>query len=70
MKDPELFRVYFRALLSTVALIGAFVFLYGACFNDPGEMTEHTGTVVGFITGSVVTIIISYYFGTNEGGRG
>lgn len=63
----QLFRMRFRALFAVLLSSGAGLFLYKACFTAEAELTKHTGIVVGFITGSILSAIVMFYFGTSEG---
>ena len=66
-KDTVVFRMWFRAALAMLAVIGAGAFLWMVCFTKDAEMSKQTGIVVGFVIGTLLTTVFAYYFGSSEG---
>jgi hypothetical protein len=60
------FRVWFRAFLATVMMLGGGVFLCVASFTPKEDLNEHTGVIVGFFTGSFITSALGFYFGGQD----
>lgn len=64
--NPEEFRIKFKAFLAVMAFIAAVVFLLVAMINTAAQTSKYTGTIIGFVTGTLITLIFSYYFGNSE----
>ena len=64
--NPEEFRIKFKAFLAVLAFIVAMVFLLVAMINTAAQTSKYTGTIIGFVTGTLITLIFSYYFGSSE----
>ena len=64
--NPEEFRIKFKAFLAVLAFIAAMVFLLVAMINTAAQTSKYTGTIIGFVTGTLITLIFSYYFGSSE----
>ena len=60
------FRTLFRAFLATIMVIGGGSFLWIAAFTEKAELNEHTGVIVGFVTGTLITAAIMFYFGGQD----
>ena len=60
--DKEILDSVHRKLLTYVLVIGAGAFLWKCAFKDPDMMKY----VVGFITGTVLTTIIQFVYGSSE----
>lgn len=58
----ELTDGIFRKLLGLILIIGGGIFLWEAAFNK-GMYKE----VVGFIMGSVITIVVNFYYSSSQG---
>lgn len=63
----DLFRVWFRAFLATVMVVGGGWFLWSAAMLPDEKLNEYTGVIIGFITASFVGIAVSFYFGGQDG---
>lgn len=64
--NPEEFRIKFKAFLAVLAFVAAVVFLLVAMINTAAQTSKYTGTIIGFVTGTLITLIFSYYFGNSE----
>lgn len=56
----------FRKFLGLVLVIGGGSFLWKAAFGM-GEGENYTEAVVGFIMGSVITIVVNFYYSSSQG---
>ena len=65
-RDSALIRVWFRALLSVVLTVGGGLFLYRVAFAPADTLSKSAEVIVAFITGSVLTTIVQYYWGDTE----
>ena len=59
-------RVIFRAFLSLFMVAGSGFILWHAAFTKKDLLNEHTGVIVGFITGSALAAVIGFYFGGQD----
>jgi hypothetical protein len=57
----------FRAGFAILAFVVAMIIIMIAMMSSTAQASEYTGTIIGFITGSLVTLILSFYFGSSEG---
>jgi len=64
--NPDEFRIKFKAFLAVLAFITAACFLMTAMINTAAQTSKYTGTIIGFVTGTLITLIFSYYFGNSE----
>lgn len=64
--NPEAFRIKFKAFLAVLAFLAAIMFLLVAMINPEAQTSKYTGTIIGFVTGTLITLIFSYYFGNSE----
>lgn len=55
----------FRKLFAVYLATGAGLFIYKAAFH-PKKPTEILLLTVGFVTGTVLTTLINFYFGTSQ----
>lgn len=65
-EERETYRVVFKSVLGYSIFAFCAYFLYRAAFTSPEQLNEHTGTIVGFITGSAFSMIIGFYFGSSD----
>jgi hypothetical protein len=65
-EERETYRVIFKSFLGYSIFIFCAYFLSRAAFTAPEQLNEHTGTIVGFITGSAFSLIIGFYFGSSD----
>lgn len=62
----NVFRVIFRSFLATGMVGVGISFLWKAAFIPKELLNEHTGVIVGFITGTFIVIAITFYFGGQD----
>lgn len=62
----NMFRVLFRSFLAVVMVSVGVSFLWKAAFIQKAFLNEHTGVIVGFITGTFITAAVSFYFGGQD----
>ena len=62
----NMFRVFFRSFLATIMVTGGGWFLWVAAFVPKESLNEHTGVIVGFVTGTFITFALSFYFGGQD----
>jgi hypothetical protein len=65
-KAKELITENFQHAFAFYVVSGAGLFLWRAAFMPEDQLNKHTGTIVGFITGTVVATIINYLYGTSK----
>ena len=65
--NPDKFRVIFRAVFALIAFIVGMIFITFAVFSKTAAESEFTGPVIGFILGTMITLILTYYFGSADG---
>jgi len=56
----------FLLWLSVYVITGAGAFLWTVAFTPQKELNETTNYIVGFVTGSIVGVIITYLFGSSR----
>ena len=61
-----LFRIGVRSIIAIAAIIWTGWFLSEATFAPPEKISVVGKLIVGFITGSVVSVIINFYFGSSQ----
>lgn len=64
--NSEEFRVKFRAVFALISFILGMVFICFAVFSKTAQTSEFTGTIIGFICGTMITLILTYYFGNAD----
>ena len=64
--DAEKFRVIFRACFAVLGFLCAVVFLFVAVLSKDAQTSKYTGTILGFMTGTLVTLVFTYYFGSSD----
>jgi len=64
--NPEEFRVKFRAFFAVISFLAGMTFLIFAVFSKQAMMSKFTGPIVGFISGTMITLILTYYFGSSD----
>jgi hypothetical protein len=65
---PRLTTDRWTMVMGFVILMIGFTYLFLVTFVSlPTTGTDHSKTIVGFILGSVVSIIIGYYWGSSNG---
>jgi hypothetical protein len=62
----NIIRTIFRSFIATVLIAGGGSFLWKAAFVAKASTNEHTGIIVGFITGSVIATAVNFYFGGQD----
>jgi hypothetical protein len=62
----NIIRTIFRSFIATVLIAGGGSFLWKAAFVAKTSTNEHTGIIVGFITGSVIATAVNFYFGGQD----
>jgi hypothetical protein len=67
--DPESYRIVFRSVLSIIVVFFAATFMYKVAFIESESLNEHTGVVLGFITGTAFATILNYYLGSSDKGN-
>lgn len=65
-EDRETYRVVFKSLLGYSVFIFCAYLLSKVAFMPKETLNEHTGTIVGFITGSAFALILGFYFGSSD----
>lgn len=65
--NAEEFRVKFRAFFSVLAFLVGMAFLSISVFSKTAADSEFIGPIVGFISGTLLTLIMTYYFGSSDG---
>jgi hypothetical protein len=65
-KAKGLITENFQHAFAFYVVTGAGLFLWKAAFLPEDQLNEHTGTIVGFITGTVIATIINYLYGTSK----
>ena len=64
--DPEEFRVKFRAFFAVLGFLAAVAFLFTSVLNTEAQASKYTGTIIGFMTGTLVTLVFTFYFGSSD----
>ena len=65
--NPEEFRVKFRAFLSTLAFAASIVFLFVMVLNGTASSSKYGEYIIGWMTGTLITLIFTFYFGSSDG---
>lgn len=65
--NPERFRVIFRAVFALISFLVGMIFITFAVFSKTAAESEFTGPVIGFICGTLITLILTYYYGSADG---
>jgi hypothetical protein len=65
-EEREAYRVLFKSILGYSVFAFCAYFLSRAAFTSPDQLNEHTGTIVGFITGSAFSLVLGFYFGSSD----
>jgi mannitol-specific phosphotransferase system IIBC component len=61
----EIFRGKFRAFMAWWVVNLAFLYLFLASFAEY-KKTEYVGTIVGFLTGTAIAVILTFYFSGSQ----
>lgn len=61
----EVFRGKFRAFMAWWVITISFVYLFIASFAKFPK-TEHVGTIVGFLTGTAIAVVLAFYFSGSQ----
>ena len=69
MFNENAFRVKFRAFLAVIGFLSAIGFMFTAVLNPIAQKSEFTGIVLGFMTGTLLTLVFTYYFGNSESAK-
>lgn len=64
--NAEEFRVKFRAFFALLCFVGGMAFLFCAVFSETAAKSEYAGTIVGFIAGTLLTLVLTFYFGSSD----
>ncbi len=64
--NPMEFKIKSRFFLAIICIVGAFAMMAFAMFNETAAASKYTGTIVGFLTGSVFMGILTYFFDGNQ----
>ena len=56
----------FLLWLSVYIITGTGAFLWKAAFTPQKDLNETTNYIVGFVTGSIVGVIVTYLFGNSR----
>ena len=64
--NPEEFRVKFRAFFAVLGFLSAVLFLFVSVLSETASASKYTGTILGFMTGTLVTLVFTYYFGNSD----
>jgi len=64
--NEHAFRVKFRAFFAVLGFLFAMGFVFVAVLSEEAQGSKFTGTILGFMTGTLVTLIFTYYFGSSE----
>ena len=64
--DLEKFRVVFKACLAILLVAFGAVFLMMVSFRSDTNLSEHAGIIVGFVTGTVFSSVLGFYFGSSD----
>lgn len=60
--DPAAFRMKFKAFFACFMFLGAMLFISIALFTEIGQKAKEAGPIIGFLTGTLLTTIVAYYF--------
>lgn len=60
--NPAAFRMKFKAFFACFMFTGAMLFISIALFTDIGQKAKEAGPIIGFLTGTLLTTIVAYYF--------
>lgn len=58
----------YRKLLGILLIVGGGAFLWKAAFSETGD-SRFLGEIIGFIMGTAITTVISFWFHTSESSR-
>lgn len=61
----EVFRGKFRAFMAWWVITIAFVYLFMASFMKYPK-NEYVGTIIGFLTGTAVAMVLAFYFSGSQ----
>jgi len=64
--QSEEFRVKFRAFFAVLSFLVGMAFIMLACFSETVVKSEFTGPVIGFVSGNLLTLILTYYYGSSD----
>lgn len=64
--SAEEFRVKFRAFFAVGAFIMVFLFMFVAILSETAQAAKFTEFLLGFLTASLLAVIINYYYGSSE----
>lgn len=64
--SPEEFKMKFRAFIAVLAVLIGSLFMAFALFSETASKSEHTGTILGFLMGTMLTLVLTYYFGSSD----
>ena len=64
--NQDEFKVKFRAFFALIAFCAGMGFLYLVVLNKTASESRFTEYIVGFLTGSLLSLILAYYFGNSE----
>ena len=64
--DREAYRVKFRSVFALMAFLLGMGLLYAVIFYEPAGNSKLAEYIVGFITGSMLSSVIGFYFGATD----
>ena len=64
--NQDEFKVKFRAFFALFAFCAGMGFLFLVVLNQRASESRFTEYIVGFLTGSLLSLILAYYFGNSE----
>lgn len=64
--NAEKFRVIFKAIFAVLGFAAAIAFLFTAVLSEAAAQSKYTGTILGFMTGTLITLVFTYYFGNSD----
>ena len=60
------FRIKFRAVFAVIIFIAVFAFLFVSVLFESVAKVEYVQLIIGFITGSLLSALIGFYYGDAE----
>ena len=60
--NPAAFRMQFKAFFACLMFLCAMLFISIALFTEMGQKAKEAGPIIGFLTGTLLTTIVAYYF--------
>lgn len=60
--NPAAFRMKFKAFFACLLFLTAMIVICIALFTEIGQKAKEAGPIIGFLTGTLLTAIVAYYF--------